>query len=517
MNTLNARLICTMCGVVLFTGVALCTPVASALELTEHVHRYTPENGLRVIMVVRDYAPIISFQLMFDAGGIDEPDGFGGIAHMVEHMAFMGTSSIGSLDIEKELFLLERIEEAADAYFGAVEEELPREEIERLEQEFLEARKEAQELAEPNVLARLFDRHGGRNYNAYTGYDFTSYVITLPANRLQLFARIKADFMLDAVFRFFYEEVDVVKEERRQRNEDDPTGYLMEKFLDKAFQVHPYGRPLIGSMEEISRYRKSDALDFWKERYYPNRAVFVMVGDLKPDEDLRIIEKYFGVILAGPEKAISIPQEPKQESERRLALTYDAEPQILIGFHTPTYPERDAYVLDTVSALLGRGRTSRLYRRLVTEDRLVLGVSTSNAFPGSREPNQLVIHATPRYPHGPEEVEEAIYEEIEILKRESVSEWELQKIKNQVRASYIRSLKSSSGLAHEIAYYELFLGGWEKIMEYPEIINSVTAEEVQKCIDRYMHESNRTVAILTTHHNSVGLMEMEGEILLQTP
>ncbi|NLW09102.1 MAG: insulinase family protein, partial [Firmicutes bacterium] len=364
-------------------------PVAGS-GLAEQAYRFELDNGLRVLMVQRPWAPVIHCHLMFDVGGIDEPPGLGGIAHMVEHMAFKGTSILGSLNPFREHELLDRVEEAADAYFDALQSGAPQEEIDRRHAEFLRAREEAQGVAQPNILDQLMGSQGAVGYNAYTSYDHTSYVVSLPANRLEAWIRVQADVLLDAVFRFFYEEVDVVKEERRQRNEDQPVGYLRERFLAAAFQKHPYGRPLIGSMEEIANYRTRTAWEFWETHYHPNRAVLVMVGDIDLERAKDLLERYFGVLEPRERPPGWIPEEPEQEGERRVWVEYNAEPQLMIGWHQPAYPDRDIYVLEVIKDLLVSGRSSRLYKRLVVEEQTALSVSGATEVPGARYPSLFV-------------------------------------------------------------------------------------------------------------------------------
>ncbi len=467
-----------------------------AQDLQEFTTEFQLDNGLRVIMVKQGFAPVISFNLMFDVGGMDEPDGLGGLAHMVEHMAFKGTQSIGSNDLEAELAALEKIEELITRLDQVEEEDATEEELEELREQIAESREYAKSLASPNAFDTLFDSNGAVGLNATTGYDRTSFVVSLPANRLEFYARVYADVLLEPVFRGFYEESDVVHEERRQREADDPRGFLFERFLGTAFEVHPYGRPLIGSDEEIDGYRASEAEDFFELYYHPNRAVLVLVGDVEPERDIEIIDNYFGAVPRGPEDHISIPKEPKQIEERRLTLNYDAEPQMVIGFHKPTYPARDAYILDVIDAILTSGRTSRLYKSLVTEEQLALSIVTGSGFPAIRDPNQFVIYALPLFPNTNEDLEAAIYEELEQLKTEPVSEREFIKVKNQVRAGFIRGLGSSSGLASQLAFYELFLGGWENIVSYADIIEGITTEEIMATANRYFVPENRTVGYL---------------------
>ena len=292
--------------------------LANAQNLREQVSTYTLENGMRVIMAHQDAAPVISFNLMFDVGGIDEPDGLGGIAHMVEHMAFKGTQTIGTDTPDLEQEALAEVEVFALA-LEQVRKNGTEEEVAETQAAFLEAREEAKALASPNALDLLFDANGGVGLNASTGYDRTSYVISMPSNRLELYARVYADILRDTVFRSFYEERDVVREERRQRSEDDPQGVLFEEFLSEAYQVHPYGRPLIGAANELESYLATEAQAFFERYYDPNRAVLVLVGDVEPERDIEVLERYFGVLEGAPDARPAIPEEPDQTEERRTS------------------------------------------------------------------------------------------------------------------------------------------------------------------------------------------------------
>jgi predicted Zn-dependent peptidase len=481
-------------ALVLSTGV-IAQPATPALELTERVTETRLDNGLIVLLVEDHSAPIIAFNLMFAVGGVDEPDGLGGIAHMVEHMAFKGTSTVGTDDPAAEAAALASVEVAALALEFLRREGTP-EEVARAEEVFARARERSQELAAPAGLDELLAGAGAVGLNASTGYDSTSYVIELPANRLELYARIYADVLRDTTFRFFYAERDVVRQERRQRNEDDPQGFLFEAFLSEAFTRHPYGRPLIGAAEVIESYRATEAKEFLDAFYHPADAVLVLVGDVEPERDLPLLERYFGAVPAGLPPLTRLSEEPPQTEERRVSVTYDAQPQLAIGWHKPTYPARDAYVLDLVDALLSGGRTSRLYQRMVLGEQLALNVTTSSAYPGIRHDNLFLFYGQPRSPHTPEELEAALYDELERLKSEPVGDEELAKVKNQVRAATVRSLASNSGLASALAFNELFAGGWERLIEDLEIYESITAEEIQAAANRTFDSRNRTVGIL---------------------
>ena len=483
-TTLSALLILT-----------LVSTAALAQDLADRVTEVTLANGLRVLLVEQSTAPVIAFNLTFDVGAVDEPPGLGGVAHMAEHMAFKGTNSIGSFDLEAELAALAKLEVAALA-LEWVRRNGGDDEIAAAEAYFAAARDQAQALAQSSPLDDLLSTNGGVGLNASTGLDRTSYVVSLPANRLELYARIYADVLLDTTFRYFYSERDVVREERRQRSEDDPQGLLFEAFLAEAYSSHPYRRPTIGSAAEIESYTATEAEAFFDTFYHPDRAVLVLVGNVDPERDLAIIERYFGVLEPGPDLRPVPAPEPPQTAERRITVNFDAEPQIVIGYHKPTYPHRDAFVLDLVDAILSQGRTSRLYERAVLNDQSALSVATSSSFPGVRYDNLFLIYGLPRAPFDTDDLEAAFYQELERIARDGVGEEELQKVKNQVRASTIRGLASGSGLAANLAFNELFSGGWERLEGDLEIYESISAEEIQEVARRTFTEQNRTVAVL---------------------
>jgi predicted Zn-dependent peptidase len=246
----------------------------------------------------------------------------------------------------------------------------------------------------------------------------------------------------------------------------------------------------------IEGYRAVEAQAFFEAFYHPASAVLVLVGDVDPERDLPVLERDFGTVPAGSAPPYAVPAEPLQTREVRVDVSYDAQPQIAVGWQKPTYPDRDAFVLDLIDALLGSGRTSRLYRRMILEDQLALDISTSAAYPGIRHPNLFLFYGQPRAPNGPAELEAALYQELERLKSEPPSEAEMAKVKNQVRAATVRSLASNSGLASALAFHELFAGGWERLIADLEIYESITAEEIQEVARRTFTAENRTVGIL---------------------
>jgi len=471
-------------------------PAAQAQDLTDRITTETLDNGMRIVLVRQDSAPVVSFHLAFDVGGIDEPAGLGGIAHMVEHMAFKGTSSIGTTDAEAEERALDAVEVEVLAR-KAAERSGDAAAVTSAQARVQAARDAANALAAPAPLDDLLSVAGAVGLNASTGYDSTQYVVSLPSNRIELYARIYADVLADTVFRSFYEERDVVREERRQRSQDDPQGVLIEAFLAEAFPEHPYGRPLIGSFEEIAAWTATRGEAFYRSFYAPHRALLVAVGDVDPDRDLPILRRYFGAVRDRETVRVRIPAAAPQTAERRVEVTFDAQPQLAVGWRKPSWPDRDAYVLDLIDALLTNGRTSRLYQRLVLQDGSVLGVSSSPSFPGSREDNLFLVYAQPRAPYGPDEVLAALDDEIRRLVAEGVSEDELEKIRNQVRASTVLGLTSNAGLASALAFNEMFAGGWENLFDDLDVYLSIDAEEIREVAARTFVDDRRTIAVLS--------------------
>jgi len=429
------------------------------------------------------------------AGAVDEPAGKTGLAHMVEHMMFKGTKTIGTKNYKKEKPLLEKVNMLAKELIKEKDKLTPDTvRIRELESKFEEAKAKASKYVETGELSKIYGKHGAQGLNAGTWEDGTIYTVDIPSNKLELWARILADRFENPVFRQFYEERDVVMEERRMRTDNEPTGLLEEKLLSTAFDAHPYRDPVIGWASDIERLTVDDIEQFYRTYYVPNNAVLALVGDVDADHAINIIKKYFSHIPKGKEPPRVHTTEPKQKGEKRVELEFDAKPEVYIGYHVPTYPHRDAYVLDVISAILSRGRTSRLYKKMIERDKIALLATTSNWT--GRYPQLFVFHGKPKAPHTTEELERSFYEEIDKLKKEPVEDRELQKVKNQVKANFIRQIKSNGGLAIQLAYYEGFFGGWEAMIDYKDIIESITADEIMEVANKYFGKENRTVATL---------------------
>jgi predicted Zn-dependent peptidase len=464
--------------------------------LEDKVREHTFANGLKLLVVERPLAPIFTAYLTVGVGGVNESNTTRGVAHLLEHLRFKGTHTIGTTDYRREKPLLEKIEETGDAL-----DRLRRREnadparIAELKRQLAELQKQHRRFVIKDEFAGIYARNGGVGYNAFTSEDLTSYLISLPANKLELWAAIESDRMKNAVLREFYTERDVVMEERRRSYDSDPDGLLYENLVATAFTVHPYRNPVIGWPSDIANLTPEEARWFMDHYYKPANTVIVIVGAVDFDKVVSVVGRYFGDIPAGTTVPEVVAVEPVQRGEKRIHIRFDAQPELAMAFHKPTLPDRTDYVFDVIDQLLAQGRTSRLYQSLVIKKQLATSVS-AYAAPGYRYPNLFIINAVPRYPHTVKEVEAAINDELRRLAKEPVSEEELARVRKQLRVDQLRTLESNSGLAMQLSFYQSITGDWRYLIDYDRQIASVTAAEIMQVAGRYLTPANRTTATI---------------------
>ena len=479
-----------------------------AQEISLDVREHTLKNGMKVLILSRKNSSTFSAYLRFKTGSVHEQAGKTGLSHMLEHMMFKGTRSIGTLDAEAEEPILEKLDQlhrkiselrelerspflppALSPVEGKDPSRLP-----ALQKEIAEATAAQQQFIVPNEFWEIYRRQGAVGLNASTSRDGTQYFVSFPSNRLELWALLESDRITHPIFREFYTEREVVKEERRQRYEANPEGALSEALIAMAFTAHPYRNPIIGWPSDLDRLFRPDALRHFRTFYAPNNAVVVLVGDLDPERTLRIIEEQFGSIPPQPLPEVQVTQEPPQRGERRVSVRFDAQPRVMIGYHVPTTGHPDNYALQVATAIMGTGRTSRFYRGLIDGKRLAASIDVSVS--PLRDPGLLTISATPRAPHTPDELESAIGVEIERLKAGGVTDRELEQVRNQLEADLVRSLRSNASLAAELGNAQAMAGDWRYILESRKRLKAVTAEDVQRVVKSYLTTDNRTVATL---------------------
>ncbi len=480
--------------IALSLGVALPGTVV-AQTLADKVQDYQLENGLKLLLVERLNSPTVAAYISFRVGGVDEDSRHQGVAHLLEHMLFKGTKTLGTKDYQREkpqLVAIEEVGHRIDVLKNRVG--VDPQELAQLRKRLAELQAEHRKLLIKDEFSKIYAENGGVGYNAFTSKDQTSYLINLPSNKLELWASIESDRLKNAVLREFYTERDVVREERRRSYESNPDGMLYETLLATAYKVHPYRNPVIGWQSDIENLTLVETRNFLHKYYSPVNMIITLVGDFDSAAALKMVKQYFGSLEPGVPVAPVVKREPPQNGERRVHIDYDTKPQLSIAYHKPTMPQRDDYVFDLLMQILAEGRTSRLYQQLVVEKNLVTGLGIFGA-PGSRYDNLMVLDITPRQSVSNQQIEEALYAEIDRLKTEPVTVAELDKARKQILTAMLRRMKGNSGLARMLSSYEV-LGDWKYLLDYEQQLNSITSDELMKVADRYLTADNRTLVTI---------------------
>ncbi len=411
--------------------------------LQAEVKEFTLENGLKVMILEDHKVPLATFQIWYRVGSRDEPSGKSGLSHLLEHMMFKGTSKHGSTQ-----------------------------------------------------FSRIIQRNGGIN-NAHTSKDYTMYFQILFSGRIGISIDLEADRMSNLLMdpKETISERNVVMEERRMRYEDDPQNALFEVFSAAAFIAHPCRNPVIGWMSDLSSLQREDLRIFYRKYYAPNNAFIVIAGDVNPEEVMEKIGSAFDDKERVTIGTRHVTEEPEQRGERRILIRKEAElPYILVGYHTPSYPDRDSAALELLSAILGSGKSSRLYHSLIYEKKIALNVGVD--YRGMQnDPSLFILWGTAALGRDIREVERQFYKELEHVKRMTPSVREVEKARNQIEASFIFSQDSLYMQAMKIGMFEL-LGDWRLMEKYLGEIRKVTPEEVQQAAKKYLTENNRTVGVL---------------------
>jgi predicted Zn-dependent peptidase len=457
-------------------------------------------NGLTLIVCERPEAPVFSYSTFVDAGDVNDPSGQSGLAHMFEHLAFKGTSEIGTTDYTAEKVALARVEAANDAYEAEYLKFVGRDEnkLKELKEAFQRAQEEAHRFVVPNQFTDVAERNGAHELNAGTGYDDTVFYWSMPENRLELWAWLESSRLADTVPREFYKERDVVIEERRMRTDSNPEGRLFEQFLATAYVAHNYGRSNIGWPSEVSQITATEAMDFHKKYYIGANIVVSIVGDVKASEALPMLEKYFSRVPAGPKPEEMTTVEPKQFAEKSLIIRDPTQPIYMEGYHRPDYRDPDNAVYDAISDILSNGRVSRLYRSLVRDKQIAAEAEGVSPYPSDKYPSMFVFFAVPNPGHTPQEMRDAIRAEIERLKTTDVTDGELAMFKTRTRADLLRGLADNQGLANDLAEYQTRYGDWRKLFLHLDDVDKVTKADIRRVANQVFIPSNRTSAWIET-------------------
>ena len=432
-------------------GLLVLVPLAQVVQAAEggksaqairlEFEEFKLENGLRVILAEDHSAPTYSISVTYDVGSRNERPGRTGFAHLFEHMMFQGSEKVG----KGEHFIL------------------------------------------------IFNNGGGMN--GTTNVDRTNYYETLPANQLDLGLFLEADRMRSLVINQanLDNQRNAVQEERRLSVDNRAYGKTFEAIFETAYDNFAYKHSTIGSMADLDAATVEDVAEFFRIYYAPNNAVLALVGDFKKKEALAKIEKYFGAIPAQPPPSEPDMTEPEQKGERRKTLedSFARLARVDIVHKIPPANTPDWYALDVLGEVLASGQSSRLYQKLVKEEQVA--VAAAGGVFMFRGPSILLLLALARPGKEMAEIEKLIYEEIERLKSEPIEDWELEKVRMQLRRQRAQQLQSTSFRAQTLGEYAVNFDDPGLINTIGEKYLQVSKEDVQRVARKYLKQSNRTV------------------------
>ena len=418
-------------------------PPAHADEQGWKVTQDTLANGLTVVILEDHRAPVVSLQVWYKVGSRNEQLGITGISHLLEHLMFRGTPKYGQ-----------------------------------------------------GEFSRLVQERGG-SHNAFTAEDNTVYFENTAAPHLDLLFELEADRMANLTLddTGFAAEKKIVMEERRMRTVDEPAAELMEQVSAAAYTAHPYGWPVVGWMNDLEAITLEDVKKYRQVMYAPNNALVVIAGDVTPDTLLPKINSVFGGIPAGTPAQAVTAVEPPQRGERRVTLKRPASlPIYVAAYHVPTLTNDDSFALSLLAVILAGSQSSRLQRTLVEDKALVLSADV-NYDRTSRDPSLFALPMRIAPGKHWRDAEAALSQEVEKLKKQPVTDKELERAKNLVESTLIYGQDSLFFRALQLGEYAA-LGDWSLIYKVVPGIRAVTVADVQRVAQTYLREENRTVGLL---------------------
>lgn len=432
--------------IVLFLSSAVITPLMAQSATTE----FSLDNGLKVIVREDHRAPVVVSQLWYKVGSSYEVPGSTGLAHALEHMMFKGSSKLG-----------------------------------------------------PGESSRIL-RELGAEENAFTSDDYTAYYQVLARDRLEVALEMEADRLASLTLPEdeFIREIEVIKEERRMRTDDRPSGLAYERFKALAYPASGYHIPTIGWMHDLDRMTITDLRE-WHERWYsPNNATLVIVGDVQPDEIKTLVTRYFAKIPARPLPAVKQPLELAEPGQRSITLYLKTQlPSLMMGFNVPSLASTDkpneVHALRLISALLDGGNSARLPAQLERKQELVAGASAwYNAF--SRGDSLFVLSATPNVQKGKTlaQVETGIWQQLKQLQETAPSAAELARVRAQVLASEVYEQDSITSQATQIGQLESVGLSWRVKDSDLAALEAVTPADIQAAAQKFFTATRLTTAYI---------------------
>ena len=497
-----------------FVTCLLCTgAVASAtdspLQPRIDVQEFQLDNGMLFLVVNRPTAPQVACRLAIRAGSAFETTGKTGIAHLLEHMLFKGTKNFGTLDHRKDKELQDRIESAYQRIRREEQKRHPDQDVIRAKKAEMERlRMEVQDIYVAQAFSSQLAKNGAVGINAFTTQDQTQYIASVPADMLEQWFSIASEQLFEPSWREFFVEKEVVQREWAFRYINNPSGAAWLDLNAAAYRAHPYRNPIIGWKADMEKYSTQDAIDFHDRFYNPGNAVCVLVGDVSLAEARRLAEVYFSRYPAGERSAEKVTREPPQQGQRRSIryLKGARTPLIRVGFHGAPMGTPDFYALDALTMVLSHGRGARLTQNIVNRG---LAVEAWSYNPDNRFGGMVILGGSPREPASDEsstsadadrrelyleaceELETLLLDEVDQLKKELVSERELERIKKINQRDFLDRMRSNEDLAGTLATLEVQIG-WRYLSEYLSRIAAVTAEDIRRVARHYLRDENKT-------------------------
>jgi predicted Zn-dependent peptidase len=491
-------------------AVAVLLVAGAAAAQQVRVREEVLPNGMKLLLVERHDSPTVACGWVAHVGSVNESAGITGISHLFEHMMFKGTKTIGVKDYAKDAKILaeqDAIHAEMEKEYTLLREKLRRGEIAgsiydpaNMTPRLVELKAQIEKLyaAEKEVLVKeeldqIYTAQGASSVNAGTTEDQTFYFVVVPANKIELWFWLESDRLANPVFREFYSERDVVREERRLRVESTPTGKFEEAFDAMFWESSPYSHPVVGWPSDVEAITRAEAEGYFATFYAPNNITAVVVGDIDPEKAIALAKEYFGRIPRGrtppPEM---ITQEVPQLAAKRLAAEADTNPEVDIRCHAVPFNHKDMFAFELIGDLLNR-RTGRLYKALVDGSQVAVGEPYGYYRPLKYE-GYFEVGAEVKDGKTPKEVEDALGGELTKLADAPVGEHELQKVKNQELANSFRRLQSNFFLMLQLLLYDSE-DTWHFLNDAPARVQSVTAADIQRVARAYFTTENRTVVV----------------------
>ena len=477
------------------------------VQAAQPVQEFTLDNGMQLLVVEDPSSPMFFGAWIAHVGSANEGPGITGVTHLIEHLMFKGTKTIGTTDIERDLELIAAQEELKEQmrylsrelrwkvrygeYATLAEAQEADAEYQALKVEFDKLIEAQGETMISNAYDREFQEHGEIMGNAFTSQDMTAYFHILPSNQLEFWMWMESDRLLNPVFREFYAERSVVYEERRVRTENTPTGLHDEAVNAMFWQAHPYSWPIIGWPSDISEITLSQVQEYFQSYYWGHNLSLLLTGDVDAEDAYAMAQRYFGRIPAGEEAPALVTLEPEQIGEKRYYGEADVNTMLTIQYHCGGFKHKDSPVLEVISSLL-RGDTGRLQRKLVQEDEVAVWAVAF--YQRQKYGGQFTVMAELADGHSVEELEAALHAEITRLSEELVGERELQKIKNNYLVRAYR--EESSAIAKGFTLINAAGNGdWREAERFREKLSAVTPEQIQEVVSRVLVADNSLVSL----------------------